>query len=79
MQPCLVANSGCARDKENRRKKIALLGATFRGSRQSNFLFDLFCLNRAEGEALSLSFVQEVDARRAETDADGLCSRQPDR
>jgi len=49
----------CANGGKNRRNKIALLGETFRGNRQRNFLFDLFLSKCAEGLALSLSSVRD--------------------
>lgn len=46
--PDPLAKSGGANGKDNRRKKVALLGETFRGNRKSNFLFG-YCACSAPG------------------------------
>jgi len=50
----LPVEDGGANGGKNRRKKIALLGETFRGNRQGKFLFDLFLSKCAEGKALRI-------------------------
>jgi hypothetical protein len=64
--------NGGANGKKNRRKKIALLGATFRGNRQRHFLFDLFYRSALGAMPQALGHINEVVAAVISTPCQGL-------